>query len=47
MLAGMQGVEIGNAVKAQDDRFAIDHKLLDAVLQRSLSDPRISRFVRS
>src|SRR5262249_50072065 len=38
--AGVQGVEVGDAVDAEDDGLAIDHELLDPVLQRSLDDPR-------
>jgi hypothetical protein len=41
-LARMQRVEIGVPVRAQDDRFAVDHELLVAVLQRGLGDPWIA-----
>ena len=40
MPAGMQRVEIGDPVKAEDHGFAIDHKLADAVFQGGLTDPR-------
>jgi hypothetical protein len=39
VLAGMQSVEIGDAVDAKDHRFAIDDELLVSVLQRGLDDP--------
>ena len=42
MLAGQQRVEVGDAIDAKDDRLAVDHKLLDAVLQGGLGDPGIS-----
>jgi len=42
MLAGVQRVEIGDAVDAKDDGLAIDHEVLGAVLQRGLDDPRIT-----
>jgi hypothetical protein len=32
VLAGMQRVEIGDAVYAKDDRLTVDHKLLLPVL---------------
>jgi hypothetical protein len=38
----MQGIEIGDAVNPQDDGLTIEHKLLDAVLQGGLGDPRIA-----
>ena len=38
----MQSIEIGDAVHAKDDSLAIDHKLLDAVLQGGLDYPRIA-----
>jgi hypothetical protein len=40
VLAGMQRVEIGNAIEAQDHSLAVDHKLKDAVSQSGLTDPR-------
>jgi hypothetical protein len=39
VLAGMRRVEIGDAVNAEDDGFAIDDELLVFVLQRGLNDP--------
>jgi hypothetical protein len=38
----MQRVEIGDAIDAQDDRLAVDRKLLDAVLQGGLGNPWIA-----
>ena len=38
----MQRVEIGDAVDAEHDRFAVDNELLVFVLQRRLDDPRIA-----
>jgi len=38
----MQGVEVGNTVDAEDDRFAIDDELLHPVLERGFHDPGIS-----
>ena len=35
----MQCVEIGDAIHAQDNGLAVDHKLADAVFQRRLADP--------
>ena len=40
--AGMDGVEIRDAVNAENDRLAIDDELLVSVLQRRLDDPRIT-----
>jgi len=34
VLAGVQCIEIGVAINAKNDRLAIDHELLGAVLQR-------------
>lgn len=42
VLAGMQRVEIRDAVEAEDDGLAIDDELLLPVLQRGLYDPRIA-----
>src|SRR3974390_1563487 len=42
MPAGVESIEIGDAVHSQDDSLAIDHKLLDAVLQGGLDYPRIA-----
>jgi hypothetical protein len=42
MPAGVQSAGIGDAIDTQDDGLAIDHKLLDAVLQGGLGDPRIT-----
>ena len=42
MPASVQGVEIGCAIDAQDDGLAVEHKLLDAVLQGGLGNPRIA-----
>ena len=38
----MQRVEIRDAIDAQDTCFAVDHKLLDAVLQGGLGNPGIA-----
>ena len=38
----MQGIEIGDAVNAQDDGLAIEHKLPGAVLQGGFDDPWIA-----
>jgi len=42
VLARVQVVEVGDAVNAEHDRFAVDDELLDAVLARRLGDPRIA-----
>jgi hypothetical protein len=42
MLAGIQGIEVGNTIDAQHHRFAVNDELLDPILQRRLRDPRIS-----
>ena len=42
VLARVQGIEIGNAVDAEDDRFAIDDELLHPVLERGFHDPGVS-----
>ena len=42
MPAGMQGIEIGDAVNAQDDGLAIEHKPPGAVLQGGFDDPWIA-----
>jgi len=42
MLAGVQRVEIGDAVDAEDHGLAIDHKALLPVLQRRLGNPGIA-----
>jgi hypothetical protein len=39
VLAGMQRVPVGIAINAQDDGFAINHKMLLPVLQGSFSNP--------
>ena len=39
MPAGMQRVEIGDPIDAEDHGFAVDHKLTDAVSQGCLTDP--------
>jgi hypothetical protein len=39
---GIAGVEIGHAIHAKDDSFAVNHELAVAVLQRCLNDPRIA-----
>jgi hypothetical protein len=36
----MKRVEIGDPVNTQDDRFTLDYKMLVAVLQRRLGNPR-------
>ena len=35
--AGVQCVEVAVAIDTQDDSLAIDHKMLDAVLQRGVA----------
>jgi hypothetical protein len=35
----VQGIEVGHAIEAKHDRLAIDHELLSAVSEGSLSDP--------
>jgi len=35
----MQGVEIGNAIDAEDDGLAIDDELLDPILEGGFRDP--------
>jgi hypothetical protein len=35
---GMQRVEIGDPIDAEDHGFAVDHKLTDAVIQGGLTD---------
>ena len=42
MPAGVQSVEVGDAINTQDDGLAVDHKLPDAVLQGGLGDRRIA-----
>ena len=42
VLARMQRVEIGNTIDPKHHRLAIDHKLLDPVLQGGLHDPRVT-----
>ena len=39
MPAGMQRVEIGDPIDAQDHGLAVDHKPTDAVFQSGLTDP--------
>jgi hypothetical protein len=39
VLAGMQRVEIGNAVNAEHHGLTVDDELLAPVLQRGLDDP--------
>ena len=41
-LAGVQAIEIGNAVNAEHDGLAIDHELIMAIPQRAFDDPRIA-----
>jgi hypothetical protein len=43
MLARMQRVEVGNAVNAKHHCLAINHELLEPVLQCRLDDPRIAK----
>jgi hypothetical protein len=38
----MQGVKVADTVDTQHNGFAIEHKLLDAVLQGGLGNPRIA-----
>jgi hypothetical protein len=38
----MQRAKIGDAIDAEDHRFAVDNELLVSVLQRRLDDPRIA-----
>jgi hypothetical protein len=40
VLARVQGVEVRDAVDAQDHGLAIDNELLVPVLQRAFDDPR-------
>jgi hypothetical protein len=40
VLARVQGVEVGNAVDAEDDSLAVNDELAMPVLQRGLDDPR-------
>jgi len=40
VLAGMQRIEIGIAIDAQDDRLAINDEMLLAILQGGFNDPR-------
>ena len=42
MLAQMQGVEVRDAVDAEDDGFAVDHERLLPDLPRCLGDPRVA-----
>src|SRR6266566_6772820 len=42
VLSRMQGVEIGDAVDAENDRFTVNDELLLLVLQRGLDDPGIT-----
>jgi hypothetical protein len=42
VLAGMQRLEIGDAINAQDSGLAVDHKLADAVFQGGFDYPRIT-----
>jgi hypothetical protein len=39
-LAGVQAIEIGDAVDAEHDGLTVDDKLLVPILKRSLDDPR-------
>src|SRR5262252_4404908 len=39
VFAGMQRVEIGDPIDAEDHGFAVNHKLTDAVFQGGLTDP--------
>ena len=38
--AGVQGIEIGQAINAEDHCLAIDDKLAAAISKRGLCDPR-------
>jgi hypothetical protein len=40
--AGVQGVEVRDAIDAKDYGLAVEHKLPDAVLQGGFGDPGIS-----
>src|SRR3954447_5026442 len=42
MLAGVQGIKIGDPIHSEDHRFAVDYKMLLAVFQRGLGDPWIA-----
>jgi hypothetical protein len=42
VLAGMQRVEIGNAVDTEDHGFAVDYEMPTAVLERGLDDPGVT-----
>jgi len=45
LFAGVQGIEVGDAVDAEHHRLAVDHEPPDAVLQRRFHDPRIGPVV--
>jgi hypothetical protein len=38
----MQGIEVGDAIDAEDDGLAVDHELLLPDLARGLGDPRVA-----
>ena len=40
VLAGVERVEVGNAIDAEHHRLAIEDEMLLPVLQRALDDPR-------
>ena len=42
VLAGVQRVEVGDAVDAEDHGLAVDDEMLLAVLERGLGDPGIA-----
>jgi len=42
MLAGMQGVEIGDAIDPEDDRLAVENEMLPPDLPCGLDDPRLT-----
>jgi hypothetical protein len=42
LLAGVQGVEVGDAIDAKHHGLAIDHELPVPVLARCLDDPRVA-----
>ena len=42
MLVRVKSVEVGEAIDAEDHRFAIDDEVLLSVLQRGLGNPRIA-----
>ena len=46
VLSGMQGVEVRDAIRPENDGLAMENELFVPVLQRGLDDPWM-RFVQS